>query len=274
MRNWYQYDALIAIQGIRSFGTLFAMKDNQLLRPPGRALSEKSSVEQIRAFFDNDVERFSNLETGQRPVPEAVLVLELLAEAVALKLRPGGALLDLGCGAGNYTLRILREVSPLRCHLVDLSRNMLERARSRLEAAGCPPAGVHQTDLRELVMADNSVDCIVAGAVLHHLRDDDDWERTFARLHRWLKPGGRLFVADVTVFDAADMDDWAWKRFASELEAMGGPDYRRKILEHIGEEDSPRSLGFQFGFLRRAGFREFDVLFRKSVSLCYFATKA
>jgi tRNA (cmo5U34)-methyltransferase len=249
------------------------MNENQLLRPPSRSLSEKSSVEQIRAFFDKDVERFSNLETGQKPVPEAALVLELLAEAVALKLRPGGVLLDLGCGAGNYTLRILREVSPLQCHLVDLSRNMLDRARSRLTAAGCPPAGTQQTDLRQLVMPDESVDCIVAGAVLHHLRDDHDWEQVFARLYRWLKPGGRLFVADVTIYDAADMDDWMWRRFAKELEAMGGAHYRRRILEHIGEEDSPRSLGFQFEMLRRAGFCDFDVFFRKSVSLCYFATK-
>ena len=41
----------------------------------------KSTVEQIRARFDNDVERFSNLETGQSATIDAPLVLELISQA-------------------------------------------------------------------------------------------------------------------------------------------------------------------------------------------------
>src|SRR5262249_6939545 len=36
----------------------------------------KSTVEQIRVRFDNDVERFSNLDTGQSATIDAPLVLE------------------------------------------------------------------------------------------------------------------------------------------------------------------------------------------------------
>ena len=43
----------------------------------------KSTVEEIRARFDNDVERFSNLETGQSATIDAPLALELIAEAAA-----------------------------------------------------------------------------------------------------------------------------------------------------------------------------------------------
>ena len=39
----------------------------------------KSSVAEIRARFDNDVERFANLETGQSATVDAPLVLELIA---------------------------------------------------------------------------------------------------------------------------------------------------------------------------------------------------
>ena len=39
----------------------------------------KSTVEQIQQRFDKDVERFSNLETGQSVTIDALLVLELIA---------------------------------------------------------------------------------------------------------------------------------------------------------------------------------------------------
>ena len=64
----------------------------------------ESSVEEIRARFDADVERFSRLEGGQQATVDAPLVLELIAQAAATHLCPGDHLLDLGCGAGNFTL--------------------------------------------------------------------------------------------------------------------------------------------------------------------------
>ena len=43
----------------------------------------KSTPEQIRARFDADVERFSNLETGQSATVDAPLMMELIAQAAA-----------------------------------------------------------------------------------------------------------------------------------------------------------------------------------------------
>ncbi len=43
----------------------------------------KSSVEQIRERFDKDVERFSNLETGQSATVDAPLVLKLITEVAS-----------------------------------------------------------------------------------------------------------------------------------------------------------------------------------------------
>jgi tRNA (cmo5U34)-methyltransferase len=68
----------------------------------------KSTLEEIRARFDDDVERFSKLETGQQATIDAPLVLDLVAQTAKRHLRPGDAVLDLGCGAGNFTLRVLK----------------------------------------------------------------------------------------------------------------------------------------------------------------------
>src|SRR5580692_931480 len=96
----------------------------------------KSSVEEIRRRFDADVERFSNLETGQSATMDAPLSLELIAGAAAAVCPQAEALLDIGCGAGNYSLKLMGRLPLRRVALVDLSRPMLDRAIERIGAAG------------------------------------------------------------------------------------------------------------------------------------------
>jgi tRNA (cmo5U34)-methyltransferase len=232
-------------------------------------LENKSTLEEIRTRFDHDVERFSNLETGQQATIDAPLVLELVAKTCARYLHPGSAVLDLGCGAGNFTLRVLQEVGGLNCHLVDLSRLMLTRAEERLHQAKAASITTYQSDLRALSFAKNSFDVILAGAVLHHLRDDDDWKSAFARFHAWLRPGGRIYVADLCTYDLPDMQDVMWQRYGDHLATLGGEDYREKVFGYIDKEDSPRSLPFQLDLLKETGFSGYDVLHRTSVFACY-----
>src|SRR6202007_2730629 len=85
----------------------------------------KSTVEEIRARFDADVERFSNLETGQSATMDAPIALDRMAQAAVAATPNAQRLLDIGCGAGNFTLRLL-QLQPLRdVTLIDLSRPML-----------------------------------------------------------------------------------------------------------------------------------------------------
>src|SRR5580692_3944760 len=93
---------------------------------------KKSTPEEIRARFDNDVERFSNLETGQSAVIDAPLMLDLIAQAATRSTPHAKALLDIGCGAGNLSLKLLNLAPRLEVTLIDLSRPMLTRAVERL----------------------------------------------------------------------------------------------------------------------------------------------
>jgi len=71
-------------------------------------LSKKSSIETIRDRFDGDVERFSDLETGQAATIDAPLAMELITEA-AMRANPRiSRILDIGCGAGNNTIKLLQ----------------------------------------------------------------------------------------------------------------------------------------------------------------------
>jgi tRNA (cmo5U34)-methyltransferase len=235
--------------------------------------NEKSTTEEIRRRFDADVERFSNLETGQQATLDARLVLDLVAQTAATHVKPGSSVLDLGCGAGNFTLRVMEETGALDCHLADLSLPMLERAMSRVRAAGATGVQTYQGDLRELAFEEGRFDIILAGMVLHHLRDDEDWVSVFRLLHRWLKPGGRIYVSDFVTFDSPGIQEMSWGRYGDYLTSLGGESYRDKVFAYIEKEDTPRSLAFQLELLRTTGFSSWDVLHRNGVFACYFAEK-
>lgn len=235
------------------------------------AFANKSTVDEIRRRFDGDVERFSRLESGQQATIDAPLVLDLVAAAARAHVPAGGAILDLGCGAGNFTLKVMQTTGSLECHLVDLSKPMLERAAQRVSEAGARSVRVYQADVRPLSLPEEKFDLVVAGAVLHHLRTESEWDEAFGKICKWLKPGGRLYVADLVTFADPEVDGFMWKRYSDYLEGLGGPDYRETVFRCIDQEDTPRSLPFQIAGLQKAGFRAYDILHRNSVFACYFA---
>ena len=89
----------------------------------------KSTVDEIQQRFDADVDRFSNLETGQSATIDAPLAMALVARATTATTPHARHVLDVGCGAGNYTLKLLEQVPNLNVTLIDLSQPMLERAK-------------------------------------------------------------------------------------------------------------------------------------------------
>lgn len=231
----------------------------------------KMTVEEIRARFDADVERFANLATGQVAIIDAQLCLDLVARAATDGLPDQPQVLDVGCGAGNYSLKLREHRPNARFTLVDLSQPMLERARQRL--GGSAERAV-QGDIRELDFPAGSFDAIVASAVLHHLRTRAEWERTFQAFHRWLKPGCGLWIVDLIAHDIPAAGRAAGKDYERYLESIGGPEYRATVLDYIDREDTPASLFYQLNLLRESGFAAVDVLHKHTCFAAFGAIKA
>lgn len=113
--------------------------------------------------------------------PMEALGREVLAR---LQLRGDETVLDAGCGSGRITQALIERLPRGRVIAVDASQSMVDAARERLSDA----ADVRVADLLELELAE-PVDAILSTATLHWIGDH---ERLFARLHRALRPGGRL----------------------------------------------------------------------------------
>jgi len=237
-------------------------------------LDQKSSVNHIRTRFDDDVERFSNLETGQLSTIDAPLTIELITRAAAACNPEARVILDIGCGAGNYTLKLLQLINPLDCDLVDLSRPMLERAKQRIAAVNKGKLRLYQEDIRLADLPAKQYDIIFAGAVLHHLREDEDWEQVFSKVYGLTAPGGSVWITDLVRHENSAVERMMWDRYGKYLESVGGQDYRSRVFDTIDREDSPRSVTYQMALLRRVGFAEVDLLHKNSCFAAFGAVKA
>ncbi|MFD9125838.1 class I SAM-dependent methyltransferase [Kitasatospora sp. NPDC059571] len=108
--------------------------------------------------------------------------------------RPGDRALDVGCGTGYLTLHLADAVTPAGSVVgVDPSPDVLAHARRRAHAhAHCTfTDGIAE----DLPFPDGAFDIVASSLMVHHLPEDVR-AGALAQMHRVLRPGGRLLLAD------------------------------------------------------------------------------
>ncbi len=129
------------------------------------------------------------------------------------EVKEGDVVLDLGCGAGIDLLLAAKKVGPSgRAIGIDMTDEMIAKARENIAAAGLTNAEVRKGIIEALPVEDSSVDWVISNCVINL---SPDKPRVFAEIARVLKPGGRMLVSDIIAEDLP-----AWIRENAELYCM------------------------------------------------------
>ena len=150
---------------------------------------------------------------------------------------------------------------------------MLDRAVERVSRQTAGTVTALQGDIRELPIGKSRFDIICAAAVLHHLREVEEWRSVFAKFHSSLRAGGSLWISDLIEHTDPRIQSLMWERYGAYLAQLKDETYRNSVFAYIAQENSPRPLMFQLDPLRSVGFDDVEILHKNSCFAAYGAIK-
>ncbi len=159
-------------------------------------------------------------------------------------LKEGDVVLDLGSGAGFDAFLAARKVGKTgRVIGVDMTPEMLERARANAKQGGFDNVEFRLGEIENLPVEDSEIDVIISNCVINL---SPDKEVVFKEAFRVLKSGGRLMVSDLVL--AKDLP----AQIKESVEAYVGC-----LAGAVKKED-------YLGFIKQAGFEGVEIISESS----------
>ncbi len=218
----------------------------------------------------------ADFDSGIRAlVPHYDEMLYVIVQAVPADARQ---ILELGCGTGELTVKILQRCPAAHVYAVDYSARMLQFAQHKMERLGFAERvswieadfgnwaehGLMQEIEQEIEV---SLDACISSLAIHHLSDEVKL-KLFQQLHHRLRPGGCFWNADpvlsasealTAVYEEARAD-WLQKQTITPEEIRAK--MNRGTTHGHSSHDHLATLSMHLDFLSKARFSSFDVLWK------------
>lgn len=131
-----------------------------------------------KRFDPANLHKLDNPERRKALPPEQILGL--------LKLKGTDSVLDLGAGAGYFTIPAA-QLTKAKVYALDVENRMLEVLRERVDAEGLKNVELVEGAIEEIPLQDGLADHVIASFVLHEV---EPLSKGLQEIHRMLKPGG------------------------------------------------------------------------------------
>jgi tRNA (cmo5U34)-methyltransferase len=178
--------------------------------------------------------------------------------------------LDLGAGTGLMAAFIAYSFPNARITMVDISNEMLERARARFELAG---------ERFRFEVSDYGVDpiqekydVVVSALSIHHLSDEQK-RSLFNRIHGALNDGGVFVNAEQFRGATPERHQFHHERWITRVRELGVDDRDLTAALERMKFDRAATLEDQLEWMRATGFRDIDCAYKNLIFAVYCGVK-
>lgn len=217
----------------------------------------KKRFEVIKEHFEKEAVIFDKLFFKVAPHYEEMM--NALIDVLPFKKGERLKVLDLGCGTGNLSRKIIAAYPNAAVTCIDMAENMIAMAQAKLKNAA--DVTFWRGDIRNFDYSEK-YDAIVASLVLHHIERKDK-PHFYRKIHHALSKKGVFFCIDIFLSPNGHIQKLHMNKWKEFMRANGLP--MRKINDMIRrhqKEDRPVFLEDELGIMRKAGFRRVDVVLK------------
>jgi len=212
-------------------------------------------MENVEDFYDQLSSSYTDL------IKKCVPRYDELLSNMFLYLQPDFKplrILDLGCGTGNLTQRILEHFPDAQIDVLDLSEDILEESRKRF--ANKSNINYIQADFKNMNLPEASYDLVMSSIAIHHVEDPFKF-KLYMDVYQSLKKDGLFIFADQTrgINDEIYFKNIeCWK---SEAFKLGSTEENWNMwMAHQDAHDFHSPVGWHLENMKNAGFNEVDLL--------------
>ncbi len=222
----------------------------------------------LKKHFNKEAEAFDNQVL--KNIPKYPEMLTALINAIPDN-KENPKVLDLGCGTGNITQKLLTRFPQAEVTCLDLSENMIKIAKNKLsqyKSIKYLIGDFTETEITE------KYDAIISSLALHHIPNDKEKQEMYKAIYEALNKNGVFYNADVILGNSTYNEELN-NKIAQEDMINNGVTLE-EIQEHKGKReanDIPTTIYNHIKMLENVGFQEIDIIWKYYANVVYGATK-
>lgn len=175
-----------------------------------------------------------------------------MATAAALSKIENPTILDIGAGTGLFSAFLLKKYPKSNVTLIDLSENMLEKAKDRFKGLSNLNFIVGDYLKHDF---NKQFDIIISALSIHHLSDQEKLQ-LFKKCFSLLKTGGIFINADQALGETPFLDSFYKEKWKNSIENSGLSKEELSACYERIKFDQEATLSQQLNWLQEAGFSD------------------